>query len=68
MSVIRNSGVSAVEGVEYIEVYGNTIRTFRIVHLAIAGVRRYGVSVKRVPLLPCTHTVHYIHSYFYAEQ
>ena len=30
----------------YIEVYGNTIRTFRIVHY-IAGVRHWGVSVKR---------------------
>ena len=36
--VIWNSGMSAVEGFQYIEVYGDMIWIFRIV-LYIAGVR-----------------------------
>ena len=46
MSVIRNSGVSAVEGI-WIYIYWSlwkTIRTFRIVRY-IAGVRHWGMSV-----------------------
>ena len=46
VSVIRNSGVSAVEGVECIEVYGDTVHTFRNIRY-IASVHRWGVSVKR---------------------
>ena len=40
------AGCPLLRGFEYIEVYGSTIRTFRIVRY-IAGVRRWGVSVKQ---------------------
>ena len=62
-----------LRGFEYIDVYGNIIRTFRIV-CYIAGVRRWGVSVKQgstvhlytscatwclvVQMLICCSTVH----------
>ena len=41
MTIIRNSGVSAVEGVDYIEICGNNIiQTFRIVRYIVhVGVR-----------------------------
>ena len=41
----RIAGRPLLRGLECIEVYGDTIRTFRIVRY-IAGVRRCGVSVK----------------------
>ena len=53
MSIIRNSRVSAVEGFEYIEVYGNTIRTFRIVRY----YRRYQLS--GVPLYILVDSINY---------
>ena len=43
MSVIRSSGVSAIQGLLK---YGRTVGTFRIVRY-IMGVRFSGVSVKR---------------------
>ena len=47
LSVIRSSGVSAIQGLLLsIEVNGRAIRTFRIVRY-IVGVRYSGVSVKR---------------------
>ena len=46
VSIIWNSGVYTVEGVRmYIEVYGDMVRTFRIV-CYVTGVRGWGVSVK----------------------
>ena len=49
LSVIRDSGVSAILGVlMYWEIYGVTVRTFRTVRYNV-GVRYRGVSVKRVP-------------------
>ena len=41
------AGCLLLRGFEYIEVYGNTIRTFSIVRYIIAGVRHWGVSIKR---------------------
>ena len=46
LSVIRSSGVSAIQGCLSIEVNGKAIGTFRIV-CYIMGVRYSGVSVKR---------------------
>ena len=47
LSVIRSSGVSAIQGLLIsIEVNGRTVGTFRIVRY-VMGVRFSGVSVKR---------------------
>ena len=63
LSVIRSSGVSAIQGCLSIEVNGRAVRTFIIVRY-IVGVRYSGVSVKRgstILVLAETHPVHVKH-------
>ena len=50
VSVIRNSRVSAVEGAECIEVYGDTVRTFRNVHYSAQVSTVEGCPLSQVPL------------------
>ena len=47
--IIRKAGCPLLRGFEYIEVYGNIIRAFRIVRY-IAGVAVEGCPLSGVPL------------------